>query len=1341
MKDFSQHGEWLSLMDVSGPFLAEPVLKQIFPQGLAQTDSLKRKDVRQAYDEWREALDTDDPETDAIHKAWIALVLKQILELDEDGEQDVLKPQELLQESLTVHVPEYGITIRPDYAVVDEKYNDRPLLLAKTHTPDTELDTAVKDDRWTASPAERMVELCRACGVRLGLVTNGERWMLIDAPVGGVTTFASWYARLWGQEPITLQAFVNLLGIRRFFVAESEQLPALLDQSLKLQDEVTDALGEQVRRAVEVLIQALDRADVDRNRELLAGVEPVELYEAALTVMMRIVFMLSAEERGLLLLGDEAYESNYAVSTLRMQLRAESEEILERRQDAWSRLLSVFRAVYGGIEHEALPLPALGGSLFDPDRFPFLEGRPKGTSWKTYPAAPLPIDNRTVLLLLDAVQLFQGRSLSYRALDVEQIGYVYEGLLEQTVVRASAVTLSLNAIKSAKKPWVALDELEVAAGQGDKAVEALLKDRTGSSISRVKNDLRKTTNEVAADRLLTACYGDQSLWNRLKPYLHFLRMDPWGYPLVYPEGTFMVTAGADRRETGTHYTPKYLTESIVKETLEPVVYLGPAKGEPRKRWKLISPDELLDLKICDPAMGSGAFLVQACRWLSERLVEAWQEVEKKGRSITAEGKVVDEIGSCEPLRTDLEERIITARRLIAEQCLYGVDMNPLAVELAKLSLWLVTLAKGRPFGFLDHNLRCGDSLLGIHDLEQLHYLDMKPSDASSQKLFASKIDMAVEQALTLRSELRDRPIRDIRDVQVMSRLDEKARQKLDVPQLVADRLVGAALESRGNVKTVALSIEVGEAINDPIKKGPLLANRAQKALQTDLPLGKPARRPFHWPLEFPEVFKRKDPGFDAVVGNPPFLGGRRVSTVMGPAYNSHLVRIHTGTNRNADLVAHFFRRAFILLRDNGSFGLLATNSIAEGDTRQGGLEWMLQHGAAIYAAYPNEPWQGTAAVVTSRVHVRKAKWHGNCNLLGKPVSHISAFLSEQEDWSLKRLKSNKDIGFQGSIVLGMGFVLPHEQAQRMLDADQRNIEVIFPYLNGQDLNSDPKQCPRRWVINFWDWPVERAETYTLPYEWISEHVYPERAKKSKQKSYRNIMSLWWLHWNARPALYHAIGRGRHFEKHPKGWIDDRKPQERVLVVTRVSKTLAFSFVTGSYIFSDATVVFSPNSNDTFALLQSSIHTVFAWQYASRLKSDLRYSPTDTLEPFPFPLRKAKEAETALDILGSHFHDVRRDLMNAHEIGLTKLYNRFHDRADRDVQIEELRQLFREIDETVTRAYGWDDLDLSHGFHEVAYLPENNRLRFTISEPTRIEILRRLAELNRERYEKEQTPSS
>ena len=274
MTEFSRHGDWLSLIDVSGPFLAEPVLKQAFPQGLEPTDPLTRKHVRQAYDEWREAVDTDDLDCAAIHQAWIALVLKRVLKLDEDGEEDVLKPGSALPESFAVPVPEHEVTLRPDYAVVDAQNGDRPLMFVAVYPPDVDLNAPVKDDRCAASPAERMVELCRARKVRLGLVTNGERWMLVDAPVGSVTSLASWYARLWGQEPITLQALVNLLGIRRFFVEDSERLPALLDESLKRQDEVTDALGEQVRRAVEVLVQALNRADVDRNRELLAGVEP-----------------------------------------------------------------------------------------------------------------------------------------------------------------------------------------------------------------------------------------------------------------------------------------------------------------------------------------------------------------------------------------------------------------------------------------------------------------------------------------------------------------------------------------------------------------------------------------------------------------------------------------------------------------------------------------------------------------------------------------------------------------------------------------------------------------------------------------------------------------------------------------------------------------------------------------------------------------------------------------------------------------------------------------------------------------------------------------------------------
>ncbi|ASK34552.1 hypothetical protein CEK62_09225 [Alcanivorax sp. N3-2A] len=878
MRQNDHHHVWLSLIEISGPFLAVPVLKEAFPQGLEELDAAKRRRLRQAYDEWCEALEIDDPRFADLHAAWIDEVLSRRLELDEEGRGDVLKRKDWCTAHLTAALPEYGISLSPDFAVVGD--GDQPLMLVHAYGEDADLDATQKRDGWASTPAERMVRLCRAMGCRLGLVTNGERWMLVDAPVGAVTTFASWYARIWVQEPVTLQAFVHLLGIRRFFVDESERLPALLDRSLKFQDEVTDALGQQVRRAVEVLIQSLDKADQDRNRELLGDVKESELYEAALTVMMRLVFLLSAEARGLLLLGDERYEANYALSTLRMQLRAESDEILERRWDAWSRLLAVFRAVYGGIEHENLRLPALGGSLFDPDRFPFLEGRARGSDWRTDVAKPLPIDNRTVLLLLEAIQQYQGRTLSYRALDVEQIGYVYEGLLERTVKRTAEVTLELDATKSAQSPWVTLAELESARLDGAERLAELLQQRSGSSASRVRNDLARPVDDALADRLLTACHGDTALRDRIKPFAHLVRTDPWGYPLVYPAGAFIVTTGSDRRETGTHYTPKSLTETIVAETFTPIAYVGPAQGTPREDWALKSPAELLDLKICDPAMGSGAFLVQTCRWLGDRLVEAWAQAEAQGHKVGAEGRVMDADANIEPLPRDTEARTIVARRLIAERCLYGVDLNPLAVELAKLSIWLVTLAKGRPFGFLDHNLRCGDSLLGIHSLDQLTQLSMHPTGKGQLRLFGQNVERAVREAIELRSRLREMPIRDIRDIEVMAHLDADARHRLEVSESIADAFIGEVFAAGGGgpglENTLAsLTAQAGQAVAGDRSALDAIVKRAYETLSVDLPSGKSVCSSFHWPLEYPEVFQGSRVGFDAVISNPPWGASMR----------------------------------------------------------------------------------------------------------------------------------------------------------------------------------------------------------------------------------------------------------------------------------------------------------------------------------------------------------------------------------------------------------------------------------------------------------------------------------
>lgn len=1313
----SVHDDWLSLIEISGPFLAVPVLKEAFPQGLEELDATKRKRLRQAYEEWREALELEDAQFAELHVAWIDEVLSRGLELDEDGKGDVLKRADWCTTNLKASLPEHGVTLSPELVVINEQRANKPMLLIQTYAQDVDLNATLKLDGWAATPADRMVQLCRSLGCRLGLVTNGERWMLVDAPVGAVTTFASWYARIWSQEPISLQAFVHLLGIRRFFVDEPEQLPALFDRSLKFQDEVTDALGEQVRRAVEVLIQTLDKADQDRNRELLHDVKEPELYEAALTVMMRLVFLLSAEERGLLLMGDERYEANYALSTLRMQLRKESEEILERRWDAWSRLLAIFRAVFGGIEHENLRLPALGGSLFDPDRFPFLEGRAKGSNWRTDAAKPLPIDNRTVLLLLEAIQQFQGRTLSYRALDVEQIGYVYEGLLERTVKRTDEVTLELDATKSAKTPWVKLVELDSARLDGAARLAELLQERSGSSASRVRNDLDKPVEDTLSDRLLTACQGDTKLRDRVKPYAHLLRTDPWGYPLVYPAGAFIVTTGSDRRETGTHYTPKSLTEAIVAETLTPVAYVGPAEGTPRDQWALKSPAELLDLKICDPAMGSGAFLVQACRWLSDRLVEAWSQVEALDKTVSVDGEVQDAEAAKEPLPRDSEARTVIARRLIAERCLYGVDLNPLAVELAKLSIWLVTLAKGRPFGFLDHNLRCGDSLLGIHRLDQLTELSMTPGGKGQQRLFGKNIEKAVHEAIELRQRLREMPIRDIHDVEAMARLDADARLRLEIPEHIADALIGEVLASGGNVSAmenglITVAIRAPNALEGDIEAVTAIIRHAEKTLSIDLPSANSKRKAFHWPLQFPEVFSREKPGFDSIVGNPPYYAGAWLTSIFGTAYRSFLVaRIangETGLRGTADLCTYFILKTQQLVRVGGDFGLVVSSTVAEGDSKQVGLAQAVNLGSSIFRASETIKWPGAASVDVVLIWLKNGSFLGEKYIGKQLVESISPALNgEQELPEPAELTSNKNLICKGHELQGDGFKISASVRDYLIESDQKSGDVIFPLITGDWLNNSAS-VPSEFVINFEDRTLDQAQRMAGAFAIVEEKVKPARMKYVGNVSRdRYLRTYWWLFRGFRAEL--------------KSFSSDH---ERLLALSVVTKHLIFRFIDSRSVPTAATTCILSDSYAIFAQLQSNLHDVWARAYGSSLGETLRYIAGRCFKTYPL-----LAGDATLDQIGKAYYEKRASIGQKRNIGYTDLYNKFHSPEQVDADICELREMQVDLDRAILGAYGWDDLDLGHGFHQPPYLPENDRVRFTISEDARHQVLRRLADLN------------
>lgn len=1337
MSGSDTHGAWLSLLDVSGPFLAEPVLKEEFPQGLEGLDPSVKKEVRQAYDEWREALDFGDPELQKLHDAWVSFVLGRVLGF----ETGHLLSGKAAADRFGHTVPENGITIAADMALTDGKPDGRAFLLIASYAPQTPLDEAVIKDGWAATPIERMIELCRATGVRLGIVTNGERWTLVDAPVGAVVSIASWYARLWSQEPTTLQAFGDLLSIRRFFGAPEGELTKLLDKSLTLQDEVTDALGEQVRRAVEVLVQALDRADQDRNRELLKDVSPEELYEAGLTLMMRIVFLLSAEERGLLLLGDPQYEANYAVSTLRSQLRLQHDEVLERRWDAWSRLLALFRVVFAGVEHDMMRMPALGGSLFDPDRFPFLEGRLKRGTWKTAPAVPLPIDNRTVLLLLEAVQLFQGRTLSYWALDVEQIGYVYEGLLERTVVRAKESTLDLIATKSALHPWVTLAELDDAASDGREAVEELLKERTGSSVSRIRNDLARKVDEAETARLLAACHADVVLRDRLKPYFHLLRTDSWGYPLFYPQGTFMVASGSDRRETGTHYTPKSFTEAIVKTTLEPLVYVGPAEGAPPERWRLKPSEALLSLKVCDPAMGSGAFLVQVCRYLGDRVVDAWAEAVKSGKSVTSDGDVKDEVGTSEPITQNLEERTLVARRLVAERCLYGVDLNPLAVELAKLSIWLVTLAKGRPFGFLDHNLRSGDSLLGISSLEQLSYLDLAVGERSARKLFAPEIDRSVAGAISIRKLLRQRPIRDIADVDAMMHLDQEARTKVEFLTVVADALVGAIFDAGGRqIDTALLAIDVGEVLAGNRVKLDELTRRTEKALNKDLPRGRASRRPFHWPLEFPEVFSDEGRGFDAIVGNPPFLGDTRMKKALGGSYRKYITRfISGGMKGKADLVVFFFLRSFRMLKSEGILGLLARDTLSLGDSREIGLQQIIASGGAVVHAKTRRKWPGKASVIVHQVHISRSAWGGSFVLDGETVPYISPQLQSTESWKPHALVSNLELVFKGTEPNGDGFLISADQAHAWLRNCKGYEDILLPYIIARQVTQSPSQDTDRWIINFWDWSEKRSAAYELAYKLIERTVKPVRQRRDADGNFilrSPIPQKWWQHKEKRPALYHAIGRGRLFESHPSGWRQ-KKQLAQVLVVPRgATKYPVFTLLDNTQIFGDSLCVIANANYATFGVLSSDIHGIWAWQQGGRKKFDLSYTQESIFETFPFPDGVLEDRSQDIASCGKALFEGRKTYMVDHEKSMTDFYNDLHDQSLQFDRIREMRNVQVALNESVTAAYNFGDVALAHDFHEVGYLPAGQNVRFTIAETARTELLNHLALLNKSRYEQQ-----
>lgn len=1331
----AQHEDWLSLVQRDGTFLTLPVLLRAWPT-LDALSGEERAALREAHD-----LAERKP------RAWIEFVVEELL-----GWAGLVTwgPR-----SCAWTEPRHGIAVDADFAWCHPEAlgsgsahvtPDHTYLLGYVVDPGDDPRGRPAGDDWPLARTDRAAAACRALGVPFALVTNGRLWSLVWAPRGGVTQVASFDTVTWAEaaDLVVVRAFVSLLRRNRFTaVADDQRLETLLVESAEAQEEITETLGLQVRRAVEQLVESMGRWDAREaavGRAGLGDVDPHEVYGGAVSTLMRLMFLFYAEERGLLPADEQVYAAGYSASALCGRLEADSAEVgeegLEHRYGAWLQLLATAAAVHQGVQTPHLTLPAYDGSLFDPTTHSWLRR--------------VQLDDRTVLRVLQAVQYVvirrERRRITFRTLEVEQIGYVYEGLLAYDASRSDHWVLGLVG-KAGLEEEVPLPELERAiadhtdleTGRFDHAGLAgrLAERYKESGVGTAKKLTGLLAPPAGADRtsrlqrLLAVTDGDRSLAERILPLSGLLRDDLRGLPLVVPAGSLYVTSSRERAKSGAHYTPRKLAEQVTGTALQPLLYRspGPLDTDDERAWVPASAAELLTLKVVDIAMGSGAFLVAACRYLGAALIEAWaREGDQEARDhLAARG----EVGSGAQIDGVLSPVEVRARRTVIEHCLYGVDVNPMAVEMAKLSLWLVSMDPARPFTFLDGHLVSGDSLLGMNAIEQIEALHVLPDRGRAKHRKFAKDPTAGVRGLVAdlaraRESVTAMPGDTAADLDAKrARLAEAERYSWRT-ELIGDLVTGAGLV--GATKGPKAMDDVSDRVAlhaEELDGSPADGESARKAqadvarwLGTDRPAEGDERRPLHWPLRFPEVWTERG-GFDAVIGNPPFLGGKKITGMLGTAYRDYLLQtVGRGTRGNADLVAYFVLRAHQLLNDRGQTGLIATNTLAQGDTREVALDQLDADGVIMRAAIKSERWPARSAVLQfCAVWTSKAAVATSVpRVLDEvPVRRITATLDpgSRATGTPHRLAANADLAFIGSYVLGMGFTMTPGRAQQLIEADGRNAEVLFPYLNGQDLNTRPDCSASRWVVNFRNWSEERARSYAVPFAQIEAEVRPERRRLKPDGDFALRTPLpqrYWLYADKRPALYTRLAM-----------------LPRAIAITLVSKVVMPVLAPTGQVFSHALGVFATDSTATFALLSSASHYWWAIERASTLETRVRYTPTDVFETFARP-----EREGDLQHLGERLDDDRRALMLARQAGLTATYNLVHDPGCADADIVGLRETHQELDHAVFAAYGWTDLSPVHDHYET-----RQGVRWTIDPSTRQEMLDRLLELNHARWAAEQ----
>jgi hypothetical protein len=1277
--------EWLDHIQPVGLVVAPVLLKELGLTPSRQTQA----DTGVVAD----SID-DDPTVPALKNAWS--FFEQVLGWETQhvagspGGPDV--PGDLY-----VRLPEQDTTLSPTWAVKELGKGEKPWqLLVRVEPAGIDPDARGSAEGWEATPHQRFERLLRETGVFAGLLISeknkrqdgADRYSpelrLVYAPRGETSGHLNFPLRDLGKvagRPMLGGLKLLLDSFRLFADASDRRLPALLKESREAQAAVSTALAEQVLGALHELLRGLDASEPDLIREL-ARSRPEDLYEGLLTVLMRLVFILYAEDRDLLPSRTDGrarqiYEMSYAVRSLYARLSEDAAlnpDTMDERRGGWGRLLALFRLIHKG--HPSHFVQARGGKLFDPDQFPFLEGRADAAAPLRVPA----VSDGCVLRILEGLMTLQAKGgvrerLSYRTLDVEQIGSVYQTVMGFTVETAGGRSLAIRAGKNNRTPvYVNLEKL--VAIKGNDRIKFLKEEadrgQTPPSIAKTIK-AAKTVADMASAL-------DPIVDERGSPKKHHIAS---GTPILQPTD--------ERRRTGSHYTPRSLTEPIVRHALEPAF---------DRLGQNATPAQILDLKVCDPAMGSGAFLVEACRELAVRLIEAWRRHSEK-----------------KPLIPPDEDEELHARRLVAQRCLYGVDKNPLAVDLAKLSLWLATLARDHEFTFLDHALKSGDSLVGLtqEQAAAAHWDTSKPG----LPLFRQLVKDRITDAMKGRAEIQAAPDDTARAIQEQRHRSLESRLK-DI------RLIGDAVIAAFFAADKPRAREVERAKVESWMGGSPVAWDKLTAMAATLKQGAHPLSPFHWEIEFPEVFVRENGGFDTLIGNPPYLGGTKISGANSPQYFKWIATNVMSDGDKADLIAYFIRRLFMLLRRKGTAGLVTTSSIAEGDTRKSALVWARQNEGQIYRAFKKESWPGEANVDISRIHIAKGFSISPCVLEGEQVTEINSFLnSESLDYEPFRLKANEDNCFEGFVPYGEGFVIDdysagassEDEIADLVRREPQSAEVIFPYLGGEEVTESPTIAPARRVIYLAQMPeAEVRKRYSAIYGLLERKVRAYRMSKSA----RVAKAPWWQFLWSRPSLYKKMCC-----------------LDAMIVTSRVSKHHAFVRIPTRLIPSTRLSVITLAGLAPYAIIQCRVHEVWTRYFGASRGATANYSPSDCFENFPFPASFG--SSSVLESAGQAYHDHRAALMVNRNEGMTKTYNRFHDSTETAEDIQHLRDLHAAMDRAVLGAYGWHDLAARAA---PIFLDETNEDDHTYQgrlfwpSDFRDKVLARLLTLNAERHAEE-----